>query len=61
MAKSKARKLPEEKELLDKCDGLATAAGSARQSYYNIQHILVISSAWNYPPRTGGVQLVVVA
>ena len=27
MAKSKARKWPEEKELLDKCDGLATAAG----------------------------------
>ena len=34
MAKSKARQLPEEKELLDKCDGLDTAAGSARQSYY---------------------------
>ena len=28
MAKSKARKWPEEKDLLDKCDGLATPAGS---------------------------------
>ena len=27
MVKSKVREWPEEKELLDKCDGLATAAG----------------------------------
>ena len=29
MVKSKVREWPEEKELLDKCDGLATAAGEA--------------------------------
>ena len=42
MAKSKARTWPEEKELLDKCDGLATAAGNETRpkSIYNIYMIL---------------------
>ena len=34
MAKSKARQLPEEKELLDKCDGLAAAAGTTWATNY---------------------------
>ena len=67
-ARAKARKWPAEKELLDKCDGLATAAGSETRPRYYIQyrHATMnetrgISSAENCPLRTAEVGLGVVA
>ena len=57
-----------EKELLDKCDGLATAAGNETRPKYYIQYIHAtvnetrgISSAENCPLRTAEVGLGVVA
>ena len=56
------------KELLDKCDGLATAAGNETRPKYYIQNIHAtvnetrgISSAENCPLRTAEVGLGVVA
>ena len=57
-----------EKELLDKCDGLATAAGNETRPKYYIQYIhatvnetRVISSAEKCPLRTAEIGLGVVA
>ena len=58
----------EGKELLDKCDGLATAAGNETRPKYYVQYIHAtvnetrgVSSAENCPLRTAEVGLGVVA